>query len=144
MKTKNIICLFIAILICLILGYVLGSISADYVIEKTQNIDSVSSNIENVTLTDSEKSDYRFKTIIYFCFYLLMLVALPVFIKGLNKAFNEKIILSILLLEVVGIIFAYITTPPDYLTTIIMLVIWQPVVIVNTLILSSNSRYNRF
>lgn len=129
----------------MIIGFVLGGISTDYVIEKTHNTESISSNIENVTLTDSEKSIYRFKTIIYFCFYLLMLVALPVFIKGLNKALNEKIILSILLLEVVGIIFSYITTPPDYLTTIIMLVIWQPVVIVNAIVIASRSKlYNRF
>jgi hypothetical protein len=94
-------------------------------------------NFNSVTKSDVELS-FSF-TLFLLCFlFLFTLISLPFLFSAflaewkINKHNWWK---AIIVLEIVGLIIAYATTPPDLISTIILFVLWQLSIVVNVIAL---------
>lgn len=70
--------------------------------------------------------------------YFFALMTLPFFMTNLIKwsRLNEKDWWkAIIVLELFSLVFSYVTTPPDIISTILFFLICQPIVIINSIVL---------
>lgn len=132
----------VAISFCITLAC--SALSYFYLKEKMLHFFSNSSNFadfeNNARMLQHIES--HFQWLLFFqCFSILyMLIALPFLIPFLVKTLKLNSInwwKGLLVIEIVGLILAFTLCPPDVISKMIYLIIWQAPVLVNTVVMLS-------
>ena len=123
----------ILIILSILLAVFLAEAMTRFSLEFLSNF-QLSEEIQN-TWTASALLKFVMLARIQFAFYFFMLITLPLLMPWLLKRIPKEIKTStaVLALEILGLVLAVLITPPDMVSTVLAFLAWQPVVLVNAL-----------
>jgi hypothetical protein len=123
-----------------ILALIISNIIADFFIGYLSSY-QISPKVINPSISQNEMDDHRFFLQITISSYFLLSLTLPLILSFIkSKVQSVKMANIVLAIELLGVTFSYLLTPPDILSTLIIFILWQPIVLTNSLVLIQNRK----
>ena len=128
--TKKIILISISLVLVVLASIVIYQFLMSLLVELANENNSGS---QSVVINSN---DFNFLLYIQCLSFLFSLISLPIILWALADLVSKKNWLKIVLgLELVGLLLAFITAPPDMSSRLLVFVFWQLPVLVNLIIL---------
>ncbi|MBL4705952.1 MAG: hypothetical protein JKY54_15605 [Flavobacteriales bacterium] len=134
MSTKRIILVILSTVMAFILAYVSAELLIGWMTDF--NIThGLSDELKN-SFSLNQQRHFFTKWFIICLIYFLLLIALPLLLDRIVKKLNlTKWVVGLVSLEIIFLIISYFGTPPDQMSTLMLLTACQPVVLVNCIVL---------
>lgn len=130
MNSKRIVLVVSSVFASFSISYFAALEIADYILLFFENSFEM-----NVEISESQIDQMFITTWIHSFVYFSFLLTFPFYVRQILDYFKIKDVFKpVLIFEAAIVVYVYFFSPPDFISTILLIVAWQPIVILNALI----------